>query len=342
MQEPEPSSIKGKIILITILALVIMTGIASAKYEFGNKTVQEHYFVPTVSAKFSNSHGGIGGGDVKLSKHNTLFVSGIPSNTTSSCNQPYTNKVRVHEVEAGETISQIAELYCVSEKTIAWQNEIHKTSHIEEGQQIIILPINGTSHTVTSGDTIDLIAEKYGGSKDEIIVFNDLTPSQKLEIGTVVIVPNGEVEGFYIDDSHGHSHSHGSLAGVRGLTNINFDSYFARPIRGGQVTQGLHGYNAIDFGAKRGTPILSAAGGKVLVTRNYGWNGGYGKYIVIDHPNGTQTLYAHLDTVNIRQGAYVDQGDIIGYIGNTGKVISLGGDGTHLHFEVRGAQNPFR
>ena len=71
--------------------------------------------------------------------------------------------------------------------------------------------------------------------------------------------------------------------------------------------------------------------------RNNGaWNGGYGNYVVISHANGTQTLYAHLNYGIATVGQSVGRGQLIGYVGATGKVT-----GSHLHYEVRGAQNPF-
>ena len=63
---------------------------------------------------------------------------------------------------------------------------------------------------------------------------------------------------------------------------------------------------------------------------------GYGNYIVISHPNGTQTLYAHLSGLAVVAGTSVTRGEIIGYVGSTGRST-----GSHLHFEVRGAKNPF-
>ncbi|KKW46945.1 MAG: Peptidase M23 [Parcubacteria group bacterium GW2011_GWB1_57_6] len=103
------------------------------------------------------------------------------------------------------------------------------------------------------------------------------------------------------------------------------------------MTQGLHGWNGIDFGAPRGTPIRAAADGTVIIARAGGWNGGYGNYIVLQHANGTQTLYSHNSSNAVGMGQAVTQGQVIGYVGATGRVT-----GTHLHFEVRGAANPFR
>ena len=109
-----------------------------------------------------------------------------------------------------------------------------------------------------------------------------------------------------------------------------------RPIIGGRRTQGLHGYNGVDLGVSYGSPIYAAAPGTVIISRNGGWNGGYGKYIVVSHPNGTQTLYAHNSDNVVFAGANVIRGQVIGFVGSTGKST-----GPHLHFEVRGARNPF-
>jgi len=109
-----------------------------------------------------------------------------------------------------------------------------------------------------------------------------------------------------------------------------------RPISGGQKSQGLHGYNGVDLDTYGGAPIFAAANGKVIISKSSGWNGGYGKYVVISHGNGTQTLYAHNSQNIVYPGQNVVKGQVIGYIGSTGRST-----GSHLHFEVRGAQNPF-
>ena len=84
-----------------------------------------------------------------------------------------------------------------------------------------------------------------------------------------------------------------------------------------------------------GTPIFAAEDG-VIIRADYGWNGGYGNFIVISHPNGTQTLYSHMSSNSVTVGQKVGQGQTVGYIGSTGRST-----GPHLHFEVRGASNPF-
>jgi murein DD-endopeptidase MepM/ murein hydrolase activator NlpD len=83
----------------------------------------------------------------------------------------------------------------------------------------------------------------------------------------------------------------------------------------------------IDIGAPSGTPIHAAASGRVVIA---GWNGGYGNYTCIDHGGGLATCYAHQSSFAVGAGASVSQGQVIGYVGNTGHSF-----GPHLHFEVR-------
>ncbi|MEX0916626.1 MAG: M23 family metallopeptidase, partial [Candidatus Spechtbacterales bacterium] len=113
--------------------------------------------------------------------------------------------------------------------------------------------------------------------------------------------------------------------------------YFTRPTSG-YLSQGLHPTNAVDIAGACWSPVYAGASGNVaLATGGGGWNGGYGNYVAIDHPNGTRTLYAHMIQVKTSAGAYVNQGAVIGYMGSTGRST-----GCHLHFEVRGAANPIR
>ena len=88
----------------------------------------------------------------------------------------------------------------------------------------------------------------------------------------------------------------------------------------------------IDIGVPYGTPIHAAASGTVVLA---GWTGGYGNYTCIDHGGGLATCYGHQSAYAVSGGAQVSQGQVIGYVGNTGHSF-----GAHLHFEVRINGNP--
>ena len=87
----------------------------------------------------------------------------------------------------------------------------------------------------------------------------------------------------------------------------------------------IHG--GVDIRANYGTEILASASGQVTVA-GYHWS--YGNYVVINHGNGYQTLYAHASSLAVRAGQTVAQGQVIAYVGSTGK-----SSGNHCHFEIR-------
>ena len=204
-------------------------------------------------------------------------------------------------------------------------NEISKTTTIKPNQKLIILPTEGLLHMVEKGETISSIAQKFSSNSSEIITFNELKDSNDIYIGDILFIPNGKLPKLP------------SPAPLKSNDYIAVTSdYFICPTKG-IITNGLHYVNAIDIANKKGTPILAAASGTVAQAK-YAWPSG--NYVTISHNNGTVTYYGHLSYSTVAVGQYVTQGEIIGYMGNTGLVISLGGDGSHLHFDVRGTTNP--
>ena len=87
-------------------------------------------------------------------------------------------------------------------------------------------------------------------------------------------------------------------------------------------------HKGMDYSAPTGTPIYATSDGKVI--RVDGRAPGYGKHIRIDHGFGYVTLYAHLSKYNVRRGQEVKRGDVIGFVGNTGRSVA-----PHLHYEIR-------
>lgn len=95
------------------------------------------------------------------------------------------------------------------------------------------------------------------------------------------------------------------------------------------------GHNGMDFDGEIGDRINSVMDG--IVSDCGEDSGGYGKYIIVSHKNGTKTLYGHLSKINVKKNQTVIAGMKIGEMGNTGKVVSSGnGDGSHLHFGYDG------
>lgn len=92
-------------------------------------------------------------------------------------------------------------------------------------------------------------------------------------------------------------------------------------------------HRGLDMAAVKGTPVRAAASGQVVEVRHDVH--GYGKMILLEHTNRYQTRYAHLDKIFVQPGQQIERGSIIGRVGATGNVRSMGFDGSHLHFEVR-------
>ena len=247
---------------------------------------------------------------------------------------PYaSDRISLYTVHAGDTLPQIAEMYGVSVSTILWANDLNKGSVIKPGQVILILPISGIKYTVKKGDTLASIAKAYKADVDEITRFNDLDSGAKLAVGDALIIPNAEVsEPAAVKPKSKPFTGGGSTSGHM----ADPSGYFTRPISGGIRTQGIHGRNGVDLASSYGASIFAAADGQVILSRSGGRNGGYGNYIVLQHPNGTQTLYGHLSQNLVSQGQSISKGQVIGKMGSTGDST-----GVHLHFEVRGGRNPF-
>ena len=245
--------------------------------------------------------------------------------------QRYT--VFTYLVQEGDTPGRIAADFGVSLNTILWANNLKSSSIIKPNQELIILPISGVMHIVKSGDTLLSVAKKYSASVDEIFVFNDLEDERSIKIGQELIVPNGRLS------------STTSLAVSSGLKPMTIDisdwpelnNFFFYPTSGGWNKGIFHYYNAIDIIHSCGSPIYAAADGIIAEASGAGkYNYGYGNLVKIQHYNGTTTVYGHLNELSVKEGDKVYKGDVIGKMGQTGNASCC-----HLHFEVRGAQNPF-
>ena len=275
--------------------------------------------------------------EVAMTDDGALIASSGSNGTAADIqNAASTTAISLYVVREGDSLSQVAQLFGVSVNTIIWANDI--TGPIQPGDELVILPITGVKYVVKKGDTIESISKKFNADVSDISQFNGITDST-LSIGKTILIPDGELnsteptilrQGKITDKNLPPEPAHNT-------NGPDYDSYYAKPLVSACLSQGLHGYNAVDLAAPTYTPIYAVAAGTVIVAKyNNLWNGGYGNYVVISHANGTQTLYAHMKKVIAKQGEEVSQGDEIGEVGMTGEAT-----GPHLHIEVRGAHNPF-
>lgn len=272
-----------------------------------------------------------GGGDVVVEDGALVPFGDIDGKDTKKNSRTANGEISVYVVREGDTLSQVAQMFDVSAKTILWANNISDASKIRPGDALVILPITGVRHVVKKGDTIAAIAKKYNGDAAEILSYNQLAEASELATGETLLIPDGTMA---TPQPAKKAATPKKTSG--GAAVASGKGYFTHPLPGAVRTQGIHGYNGVDLAAPAGTPIYAAAGGEVIVSKGSGWNGGYGNYVVIKHPNGSQTLYAHNTSNGVVVGDRVTAGEVIGYVGSTGRST-----GNHVHFEVRGAKNPF-
>lgn len=168
--------------------------------------------------------------------------------------------------------------------------------------------------------------------KDKVAIVYD----QKMRLGQALGVPDVKVAML---ESHGKKnyvfkHTDGKYYNEQGkvlvqksmrkpIKHVRITSHFTKR-RFHPVLKRWKAHHGTDFGAKRGTPILAAADGTVIFS---GWKGGYGKVVKIQHKDGYVTLYAHQSRIRVKKNEQVKVGQIIGYVGSTGRST-----GPHLHF----------
>lgn len=241
--------------------------------------------------------------------------------------------ISVYEVKAGDTLDTIAKLFNINKNTIIWGNDLTGKT-IKPGDTLLIFPMDGVQYTVKNSGTVEDVAKKYKVDAVEVAAYNGLTVNTKLAKGDTLFIPDAEAEIKVPEKTVAKKTTTNKTVYKTNATN----GYFMMPVVGCVRTQGLHGPygTAVDYGCRIGTPTVAAAAGTVLRSTAEGYNGGYGGVIIISHPNKTQTIYSHMDTVNVSVGQQVEQGQVIGTTGNTGRST-----GPHLHFETRGTGNPF-
>jgi len=136
-----------------------------------------------------------------------------------------------------------------------------------------------------------------------------------------------------------HEHADGTIGWYDRAGNSASRTLMRTPINGARLSSGygnrhhpVLGYSklhqGVDFAAPKGTPIMAAGSG---IVESAGWNGSYGRYIRIRHNSTYKTAYAHLSGIarGVSAGSRVNQGEVIGYVGNTGRST-----GPHLHYEI--------
>jgi murein DD-endopeptidase MepM/ murein hydrolase activator NlpD len=312
--------------------LVVVFGGGLYFFEFAKTTFEQEVYntqtVPLLRSPMSTEVvAAVGGAVINFVEGESILPIVGPLGSVADVDDYRLDQITTYTIREGDNLSAIAEMFGISTRTLYWANDIKQGDLIRTGDVLVILPISGLQYEIEEGDTIEKIAKDNKGNVAEILSFNNLSEGIPLIVGSTVVIPNAELSPIPPPTPRTYT---------RGTGGPDLGNYFTRPISGGRKSQGLHGFNGVDLASSCGASVYASASGRVLISRSFGWNGGYGKYIVMAHPNGTQTVYSHLSSVSVLVGDYVSKGAIIGAVGSTGNST-----GCHIHFEVRGAKNTF-
>ncbi|NQU83870.1 MAG: peptidoglycan DD-metalloendopeptidase family protein [Parcubacteria group bacterium] len=225
-------------------------------------------------------------------------------------------EIEKYIVQQGDTASTIARKFSLNINTILWANNLSTRSIIRPGDKLNILPVDGVLYTVKRNDTLSRIATSLGTDSEKIMEFNMLSSASALQIGEKLIVPGGKQQATYAP-------SQSIFASPAPKSNLGM----IWPTTSKRITQYYWWkHSAIDVGGKIGLPIYAVDDG---VVEYAGWGTGYGRQILINHQNGIKTRYAHANSLYVKVGDRVEQGQVIMEMGNTGWST-----GPHLHFEI--------
>ncbi len=264
------------------------------------------------------------------------FLMKSSSLTQQGARRAYAEGI-IHVVQEGENLEKISRKYGIKRDTILWANRMEPGAGIRPGQELVILPVDGVLHTVSRGQSLSRISELYSISADEIRVQNKIE-SDFILVGQELIIPGAKPIIATTQNVAVHPPKPPSVQPAGGkapatVPPVLTSGIFQMPCNSCLFTQYYNpGHYAVDIQTKGGGPIFAAEDGEVI-RADYGWSGGYGNVIEIDHGNEVVTLYAHNKELYVKKGDTVKRGQMISWMGNTGRVY--GATGIHLHFEVR-------
>jgi murein DD-endopeptidase MepM/ murein hydrolase activator NlpD len=226
-----------------------------------------------------------------------------------------------YKIKQGESLYSISKKLGISMDTLISLNSIDNAQNLGNGKRIIIPNLQGIIYCVKKGDTLENIASRYKITTDDIKDANNIEQDQLMEgvllEGTILFLPGATLT----DAERAKALGYWFSKPLRGL----FTSPFG--IRRDPYT-GEEGFHpGIDICAPYGSVVKASKEGLVTFA---GWEGGYGKCIIIRHKFGYETVYGHLSQIIVGINSWVKEGQIIARVGTTGRST-----GPHLHFEVR-------
>lgn len=247
----------------------------------------------------------------------------------------------LYTVQNNDSLEKIAARYNITAETIRNTNTLGENTQLKPGQELIILPVDGVLHTVTRGQTLGRIAELYDIPSADIASQNNIEGGFILA-GQELIIPGGKPIVAKPTIAQTPKPTTPVTPGAKpvvtppkpaGPSATLSTTVLQMPCENCKYTQYFHpGHYAVDIQQKGGGSIFAAEAGTVI-RADYGWNGGYGNVVEVDHGNNLVTLYAHNKELYVKKGDKVTRGQNIAAMGNSGRVY--GATGIHVHFEVQ-------
>jgi murein DD-endopeptidase MepM/ murein hydrolase activator NlpD len=220
-----------------------------------------------------------------------------------------------YQVQKGDSVSQIAAKFALSMDAVIASNDIRNVRRLREGEVLRIPNMDGIPYTIKKGDSLEKIAKSMGVPLEVILDANDIR-TDVIQQGGTLFIPGARMAPEALKLALGDLFTYP----IRGRVTSQF-GWRISPVTGER-----HFHAALDLAGSIGTPVKAAIDGTVSTV---GSNYTFGRYIILSHDNGYQTMYAHLSAVSVKQGERVNQGGKIGEVGNTGLTT-----GPHLHFAV--------
>lgn len=272
---------------------------------------------------------------------------------TNIPDRPRTEIIK-YTIAKGDTVIGIAEKFNLKPQTIMFGNyyTLRDDPHnLSIGAQLNILPVDGYYYEWQSGDGLNGVAKGLNVTPEDILNYplNELNAATigdysnpNIPPGTWLIVPGGTRPYTSWSAPSGITRTNPAVARVMGAGSCGTVSdgavglgSFIWPtdkhyLSGFDYSEETN-HRGIDLAGNTGEPVYSVDAGVIVYA---GWNDwGYGNMIMVDHGTGWQSLYAHLNSINVVCGQSVDMGTLIGTVGSTGR-----SSGSHLHFEIMHTQ----